>query len=273
LRGSLVVVAVLALGLCFHLIVTSRLEHSASQATALQGLRKQLALGTAPTGQVDRNGRLLRLGTPIAVIDIPAVRLHQVVLEGTTSSVLRSGPGHLRNTVLPGQPGTSVIFGRAAAYGGPFGGLHTLHVGDKITVTTGIGASTFLVIDHRRAHDPLPRPLAAGAGRLTLVTATGMPLFPDGVLRVDADLASKTQPPSPMALTFVGASERPMAADTSALWVLVLLLQALILARVGAVWAWRRWGRAQSWIVFFPVTALLGLLLADQLMRLLPNLM
>jgi LPXTG-site transpeptidase (sortase) family protein len=232
-----------------------------------------LALGTAPTGQVGQDGRLLALGTPVAVLDIPARGIHDVVLEGTTSSVLRSGPGHLRDTPLPGQPGTSIIFGRAAAYGGPFSGLAGLHRGDLITVTTGVGASKFSVIDTRHAHDPLPTPLGAGAGRLTLTTATGAPFFPNGVVRVDADLTGKAQPSSPMPLTSVGASELAMGVDTSSLWVLLLLLQALVLVRVASVWSWRRWGKAQAWIVFFPLTALIALSIADQVTRLLPNLL
>ncbi|MFD1273890.1 sortase domain-bontaining protein [Streptomyces kaempferi] len=69
--------------------------------------------------QTDQQGDLLAPGTPVALIDIPAAHLHQVVLEGTDSGVLTDGPGHRRDTPLPGQSGTSVLMGRAAAYGGP----------------------------------------------------------------------------------------------------------------------------------------------------------
>ena len=174
--------------------------------------------------------------------------------------------------MLPGEAGTSVILGRAAAYGGPFGGLHRLRSGDQITVTTGLGTSTFSVVDLRTAGDPVP-PLGDGVARLTLVTATGAPFLPSGVLRVDADLSGNARTPPPLVLTSVSASEAPMGTDTSTLWVLAFFLQALILASVAAVWSWRRWGRIQTWIVFFPLFVLLGYYASDQFIRLLPNLM
>jgi hypothetical protein len=69
------------------------------------------------------------------------------------------------------------------------------------------------------------------------------------------------------------AEERAMNNDTRTLWALALWLQALIVAAVGAVWAWHRWGRAQAWIVFLPVLLLLGLSAAGEAARLLPNLL
>ncbi|NHA00350.1 hypothetical protein G5V59_10155 [Nocardioides sp. W3-2-3] len=53
----------------------------------------------------------------------PRLDVEQVVVEGTAPGDLFAGPGHLRSTVLPGQAGTSLVYGRAATYGGPFGRL------------------------------------------------------------------------------------------------------------------------------------------------------
>jgi hypothetical protein len=64
-----------------------------------------------------------------------------------------------------------------------------------------------------------------------------------------------------------------MGIDTSNLWVLVLWLQALIVLAVGAVWSWHRWGRPQTWIVFFPPLVLVGLAASAEVARLLPNLL
>jgi sortase A len=268
----MVVLATLSLGFLAHLVIMSRLEHSASQSRAFAAFRNALANGVAPTGPLDGEGRLLAAGTPVALIDIPAIGVDEVVLEGTTSRVTSRGPGHLRSTVLPGQAGTSVIFGRAAAYGGPFGQIGALRRGDKITVTTGIGTSTFLVIDVRKAGDPVPPALGAGAGRLTLVTATGPAFVPTGVLRVDADLETATQPPSSSPPARVPTSEQPMGTDTGGLWEVVLLLQALVGIALLGVWSWRAWGRTQTWIVFVPLIFVVALVLADQLTHLLPNL-
>jgi hypothetical protein len=50
-------------------------------------------------------------------------------------------------------------------------------------------------------------------------------------------------------------------------------MQALLVVTVAFVWAWHRWGRAKAWIVGFPVLLLVGLMVADQVARLLPNLL
>ena len=52
-------------------------------------------------------------------------------MQGTTSGLTRAGPGHLAASVLPGQPGNSVIIGRQTSYGGPFKRLASLHAGDR----------------------------------------------------------------------------------------------------------------------------------------------
>jgi LPXTG-site transpeptidase (sortase) family protein len=266
-------VALLALVFVANVVVVSALVHRAAQTRLFDAFRGRLALGVAPVGPVDANGRLLRPGTPVALIDIPRVHVHEVVVEGTTSAVMTSGPGHLRTTVLPGQPGTSVIFGRAAAFGGPFGDIGHLRPGDRITVVTGIGQSEFKVIDRRRGGDPLPPAVAPGGSRLTLVTATGFAFMPAGLQWVDADLVGTPQASSQAGVASVPPSERPLAGDTSDLWALVLELQGLTLLVVGAVACWRWWGRAQTWIVFFPLLVLASFEVSNQVLKLLPNVM
>jgi hypothetical protein len=97
--------------------------------------------------------------------------------------------------------------------------------------------------------------------------------MPDGLLWADASLRGSPQASSPAGLTSVPPMERALGRDTSDLWVLVLYLQLVTLAVVGAVYCWRRWGRPQTWIVFFPVLVLLAFEVSSQIGRLLPNLM
>jgi sortase A len=274
-RAGLVVLSAIALGLFLQLTVVSGLQHRVAQQAAFDQFRKELAEGTAPLGQTDVSGRLLRLGTPVALLEIPSLHVHEVVREGTTSSVLMGGPGHRRDTPLPGQAGTSVVMARAAAFGGPFRGLHHLRVGAHIILTTGQGVSTFAVMDIRHAGSPTPPPVAADKGRLTLITAQGTPFVPSGVLRVDANLATQTlaSPASVLPSSALGQSEQAMSTDTSTLWALVLWLEVLIAVAVGAVWSWMRWGHQQTWIVFLPLTGLVAFYVAGQFARLLPNLM
>ncbi len=111
--------------------------------------------------------------------------------------------------------------------------------------------------------------------RLILVTADGPALAPTGVLHVDADLISKVSPAPTMVISAanLSASEQVLGTDPGAL-VPVVLWGALLLG-VAALLAWtgQRWGRWQTWIVAVPVVIYLSLSIADQVARLLPNLM
>jgi LPXTG-site transpeptidase (sortase) family protein len=273
LSAALGIVAVLFLAFVLNLVLVSKLSHRSAQDTGYAQLRKELALGTAPVSQVDYNGKLLRTGTPVAIMNIPQAGIrNEVVFNGTSGGVLTKGPGHQRDTVLPGQVGQSIIQGRAAAYGGPFAHLERLEKGEKFTVTTGQGTATYQVIDQRIEGDPSPS-LQAGHGLLTLVTARGTAYMPAGVLRVDAALVSAPQStPALMALGPISASEQPMATEPQALLPLVLWLQGVLVVVLGAVFAWYRWGRWQTWLVFGPLALLVGMFTADQITLLLPNL-
>ncbi|MFF5172688.1 sortase [Micromonospora sp. NPDC000089] len=272
---SLTLLAVLLLGFVAHLTLVSRLQYQRDQQVAYADLRGELANATAPTGQVDPQGRLLAPGTPVAVLRIDKIGLRQVVLEGTSAGVLTGGPGHRRDSVLPGQPGTSVLLGRRAAYGGPFGRIDLLSTGDTINVATGQGEHEYRVQAVRHTGDVVPPPLAPGAGRLTLISADGQPFLPQDVLRVDADLVSPAQEvgPRPITAANLPRTELPMATDPSAWTPLLLWSQALFAAVLAFSWLRARWGRWQAWVTGVPVLAALGAAVADQVSQLLPNLL
>lgn len=107
----------------------------------------------------------MQIHSSIVLIEAPGIGLRQIVVEGTSSGVMRDGPGHRRDTALPGQPGTAVVYGHAAAFGGPFRRVTRLQPGDPVTITSGLGIMRYEVTGMRRESDPLPAPLAAsGAG-------------------------------------------------------------------------------------------------------------
>jgi sortase A len=281
--ATLWILSLCLLGFAVWFPILSRLHYDRTQVTAYAVFRNELALATAPTGptlppsptQPNAPTQLLPLGTPVAVLSIPEIGLTTVVFEGTSGQVLEGGPGHLRYTPLPGQPGVSVIFGRRTAYGGPFSRLPSIHVGDDFSVTTGQGVATYRIIDRRRGGDPAPLPPTADQGRLILVTADGPPLAPTGVVYVDADQTSKVVPAPTMILSqfSIGADERTLGSDPNALVPVVLWGAGLLAVAAGLAWAVQRWGRWQSWIVAVPVVGFLSLTIADQVARLLPNLL
>lgn len=269
------IVGLLLLTFVLSVSVLGSMRHARDQRTAYATLRGQLANATAPVAGIDDRGRLLQPGTPVAVLDAPQIGLREVVVEGTSADVLASGPGHRRDTVWPGQAGTSVLMGRQSAYGGPFAALTDLRTGQVITVTTGQGRSAYRVTAVRRAGDPQPAPLAVGKGRLTLVTADGPAYRPTGALRVDADLVTAPfEGAGPaIATSVLPKADVAMASDTAA-WILVVLWgQLLLLALAATAWARYRWGRWQTWLVAIPVIGAIGLGLSDELARTLPNLL
>jgi len=275
IRAALVLFLVMTSTLLLQLVVISSLQHNAAQGRAFDDFRSSLAKGTAPIGPTDSSGRVLAAGTPVAFIEIPSIGVRQVIGEGTSAGVLFDGPGHRLDTPLPGQVGSSVIFGRRASFGGPFDRIAELQRGDIIKVTIGQGLFEFRVLGVRREGDPAPPLAKAGAARLLLVTAAGRAFLPDGVLRVDADLDGQAVvgPSRLISASALPSEERIMAGDTRTVWVLVLWLQALIALALALVWLWHRWGRAQAWVAMFPPLLLVGLAASGEVARLLPNLL
>jgi sortase (surface protein transpeptidase) len=280
---SVIILAVSLLGFGLWLAFFSKLHYDRAQHTAYADFRSELALATAPTGPTDPNAPpdpnkppvLLAPGSPVAVLAIPAIGLNAVVFQGTSPQVTQNGPGHLRDTPMPGQPGISVIMGRSTAFGGPFSKLATLAPGDAITTTTGQGVAKYTVLDLRRAGDPAPPPPDAGKARLILATADGQPFAPSGVLWVDADLTSTPfqEPPMILSPANLSSGENVLGTDSIAWVPIVLWGQFLLAASAVAGWLWRRWGTWQTWIVALPVLGYLGVNVANEVARLLPNMM
>jgi sortase (surface protein transpeptidase) len=271
---ALILLGALLLGFAAQFAGISQISYSRDQQIALSSFRYELANATAPVGQVGPDDRLLALGTPVALLEAPTIGLRSVVLEGTTSAVTMSGPGHRRDTPLPGQLGASVVYGRQAAYGAPFASIAKLSVGDTISATTGQGVANYQVTGVRFTGSPLPPAMGAGEGRLTLVSASGIPFLSDSVVRVDAKLTSTVSPSPARVLGYsaLGANELTMAGDPVA-WpylVLALIILAILLALFSL--SVKYWGRWQTWIVAVPVLVALGSFAAQQVAILLPNL-
>jgi sortase A len=78
-------------------------------------------------------------GSPIGILSIPKISLSMVIVEGTGTEQLRSGPGHYPGTPLPGQAGNAAIAGHRTTYLHPFYNLDALTPGDSIDVLTAQG--------------------------------------------------------------------------------------------------------------------------------------
>ena len=270
---AMTILGALIFGFLADATVVGRLRHDRDRQSAYATLRYNLANGTTPTGAFDVDGKPVAEGTPEALLEIGSIGLREVVGYGTTPSDLMSGPGLRRDTVLPGQAGSSVIMGRRALYGGPFQYIDQLQAGTQFTVTTAQGPSVFKVLDVRHPGDPIPPEFQSAAARLVLVTTYGNPYLPKDLLRVDAILVDDKN------VLPTGSVARPQPGDEAestdrSAWVpLVLWGQALFLAAAAVTWLRQRWGGRQAWLVGSPVLLALGLAVADTAARLLPNVM
>lgn len=136
--------------------------------------------------------------TPVARLVVAGAR-QQVyyVLEGSSGRNLAFGPAHDPASVLPGEPGNSVISGHRDT---TFGFLKSLGVGDMLRVDRNGASTWFTVTDARVVDSRLQRiALDGDAPRLTLVTCYPFAaLIPGGPLRwvVTADAVTAAGSPA-----------------------------------------------------------------------------
>jgi sortase A len=204
----------------------------------------------------------------VAILNIPSIGIRDmVVVQGTTSENLMVGPGHRRDSPLPGQPGVVQIYGRRATFGAPFSRLGELRPGDIITAITGQGTATYAVAAAAPSNviikDPAP-------DRMLLLTASSATV-PSYYYQVDARLASSVRP-SPGVATSVYTTELPLAHDRSALpMTMVWSLALALVAAIGTVAA-SRWSAWAAYLATVPLAMAVLWNLYENLAALLPNL-
>lgn len=257
----------LALWGAFYTLVLSSVQEHRAQHVLYAAFRGEIAEGTVPTG-----GRIPH-GVPVAVLEAPRAGLrHLMVVEGTTSGDLEAGPGHRRDSPLPGQAGTSFIMGRSATFGAPFARIGSLRKGDPITVQTGEGTFKFVVDAVRRPGDSLSV-FDSGAARLTLATSERIRSGARQVLYVDATLAKGTaQPASTGRPASIPVAERQMQGDRRAFLPVVLWLGAMVIVAIAGSLARVRWGLRQTIVVGLPLVVASAWGVAETATHLLPNL-
>ena len=159
-------------GLCLLLFLVYVYGFSSLQEQRAQrALLNQFTLSTRHTilsGGVPADGR------PAGVLTIPAIKLTQVVVQGTTATDLLAGPGLMPGTARPGSLGNSVIAGHRTIAGSPFADLNRLRPGDRILVVSGLGKYDYRVIAVGSVRPGARDPISPNRHpRLTLVTSGG----------------------------------------------------------------------------------------------------
>jgi sortase A len=161
-RNVLLIIGLLALSYVGYALLDARL-YQAEQARRFDQELKETKLPRA-----ESSGIAVSEGSPLGRIEISAVGLKTMILEGTEEGTLQRAVGHIRGTSLPGQRGNVAIAGHRDTF---FRGLRDIRVNDEITLTTLSGSYHYRV-DSTRVVKPEETEVLKddGADTLTLVT-------------------------------------------------------------------------------------------------------
>ncbi|HXP18389.1 MAG TPA: class E sortase [Streptosporangiaceae bacterium] len=248
------------LGFLAYLYLFSGIQEARAQTTMYPQLRIELGGQVAPLGATTP-------GNPVAILDIPGIGIKDmIVVEGTSSENTELGPGHVRNTPLPGQSGVSEILGRRATYGAPFAGLMRLRRGAKITFITGQGKSVYTVMARgdsgHLVEDPTPN-------RLLILTACSA-YVPTTYCYLDADLVTAPQQ-DPGGRPGITSAETALSGDSGALVDALLWGLALTIISATATVAAIRWSPWLTYLAAAPLGLAVLWNLYQSLAALLPN--
>jgi sortase A len=194
-------------------------------------------------------------GNPVGILSIAKINLNKVIVQGTSDTDLRLGPGHYPGTPLPGEEGNAAIAGHRTTYGAPFFNLDELKPGDPIVITTVQGTFTYDV-KNTLIVSPSDTAVVDDTTTPELTLTTCNPRFSASTRLVVHAILVGT--PAPTAQPPKAAPHSESAATTNDLaggqgdWTPALeqgLLSALVITLVFVV-ARRRRRRLQRWIVY-----------------------
>lgn len=136
------------------------------------------------------NSFLPRPGTPVFHLSIPAIDVHDYVVEGVGPDQLAMGPGHYPECrpgfpkplctdwpeEWPGQRGRVIVSGHRTTHSAPFYNLQALGRGDKVLIRTKWGNFTY-VYDHTRIVPENSRSVVVPSRKPQLVLTTCNPRY------------------------------------------------------------------------------------------------
>jgi sortase A len=141
------------------------------QLVDLSDVRRRIAVLAG-----DLEGRA-KNGSPVGRILIPRIGASFVVVKGTDTSDLESGPGIYSETIFPGMAGTTAIAGHRTTYLAPFRHVDQLRSGSRIMLNMPYAHFTYTVIGKRIV---APTDVSAAVGNVgysRLVLSACTPLF------------------------------------------------------------------------------------------------
>ena len=125
--------------------------------------------GSSSSGYTEVTNDLYYSGGHLGTLKIPAIGLSVKVYQGTGSSTLAKGAGHFEDTSI--WDGNVALAAHNRGVNNHFGQIHTLEVGDTITLTTRLGSRTYEVTSVSKVSETDRSALAASTqNMITLYT-------------------------------------------------------------------------------------------------------
>jgi sortase A len=151
-------VGVLLLGYCGFVLLDAslyqndqswRFQQALKSLTPSNGGAENLQASPLPAAEAESNraqtespGIAGRGGSALGRIEISAIGLEAMIMEGTDAKTLRRAVGHIASTPLPGHQGNVAIAGHRDTF---FRVLRNIREDDEITLTTSAGCYRYRV--------------------------------------------------------------------------------------------------------------------------------
>ena len=125
--------------------------------------------GVTSTGYTEVTSDLYYKNGSLGTLKIPALDLSVRIYQGTDSKTLAKGVGHFEETSI--WDGTVALAAHNRGTNSYFGEIHTLEIGNQISLTTKLGTRTYKVVSVEKVKETDTSGLAA-SGENTLVLYT-----------------------------------------------------------------------------------------------------
>ncbi|HEX9482732.1 MAG TPA: class E sortase, partial [Solirubrobacteraceae bacterium] len=169
------------------LIGKLRQDHLKGELKQVEGARPSAGEEHALTAIASERNRIAYLaaqlqtqaknGGPIGRIVIPAISASFVMVDGTDTSDLESGPGFYTATTFPGIAGTTLIAGHRTTYLAPFRHIDSLRTGDQIQLQMPYAHFTYTVVGRRIVQPADVKAATSEVGYSRVVLSACTPLF------------------------------------------------------------------------------------------------
>ena len=155
-------------------VAYKKIVTSQKQNELLESFESQLAEGDNENTEEEVNLDSINGYTPIAIMEIPSIKLKQPVVEGITEDVIKYFLGKFPESTMPGEVGNFAVAGhRVSDFTDAFINLYKVKPGDNVIVTTKDGKYTYEV-EESFIVDPEQVEVLENADyeKITLITCT-----------------------------------------------------------------------------------------------------